>query len=269
MSSGSAAPRRRPPRPPPGRSRRRRRSAAREGSARFPAAGRTTTRPARAASAGAPAATRPPPVSSLKRSCRRLLISLDRQRAHPRGGELQRQRNAFEAGAQLGDRRRLALGQREAGLVQPRALHEQLHGFGSQQRFEPALAVGHRQRQHGIGLLARTRSASRLVAMIRTLRRGAQQRVGERRARADQMLAVVEDQQQLARLEVRAQRLQRAACPAPRARPAPAPRRSRPATRRGSARGRRTRRRPDTPPARRRRSAATGASCRGRPCRAA
>ncbi len=78
----------------------------------------------------------------------------DRQRPQPRGGELERERNAVEPRAQLGDRRRVGVRHGEIGLLQARALDEQLHGFRAQQRCRACLAVGNAQRQHRIGLLA-------------------------------------------------------------------------------------------------------------------
>ena len=70
-----------------------------------------------------------------------LVDFLDRQRAHPRGRELQRERNAFDARAELGDGGRFALGQREARLLQLRARHEQLHGFRARQRLDARRAA--------------------------------------------------------------------------------------------------------------------------------
>ena len=89
-------------------------------------------------------ATRLPPVSSLNRSCRRALICSDRQRAHARRRQFQRQRNAFEPGAQLGDGRRLVLRQREVRFLQPRAFHEQLHGIRAQESLRARLSIGNR-----------------------------------------------------------------------------------------------------------------------------
>ena len=50
---------------------------------------------------------------------------LDRQRAHARGGQLERERNAVEALADAGDRRRVVVGDRERRLRRQRALDEQ------------------------------------------------------------------------------------------------------------------------------------------------
>ena len=50
-------------------------------------------------------AVRPPPVSSRKRSSRRAAICSTREHAHARGRQLERQRDAVQAGADLGRRR--------------------------------------------------------------------------------------------------------------------------------------------------------------------
>jgi hypothetical protein len=136
-----------------------------------------------------------------------LVDLLQRQRAHPRRRELERERNAFDPGAELGDRRRFALRQREPGLLQLRARHEQLDRFGARERFHARCRLGQRQRQHRVHLLAR--NAQRFAARRddADVGRGAQDRVRERRAGAHDLLAVVEDQQCLARFQMRAQRV--------------------------------------------------------------
>jgi hypothetical protein len=81
--------------------------------------GRTTTRPARAASAGARAARgrRRQQREAVVQALVDFLIDSERM---PRRRELQRERNAFDSRAKLRDGRRLALGQREPGLLQLR-----------------------------------------------------------------------------------------------------------------------------------------------------
>ena len=132
----------------------------------------------------------------------------DRERAHPRRCQLQRQRNALEPRHQLGDRRGLALGERESGLVELGALDEELDGGRLRQRLEARRARRQRQRLHDVGLLpgdAQRDAAGRQDANVG---RGAQDRAGELCARVDHLLAVVEDQHHRAGLEVRRQRLQ-------------------------------------------------------------
>ncbi len=136
-----------------------------------------------------------------------LVDVLDGHRAHPRGGELERERNAFEARAELGDGRRLALRQRETRLLQLRPIHEQLHRIRARQRFDARRARRERKRQHRIRLLARDAQRFPAGRDDGELRRGTEQRVGEVRAGAHHVLAVVEDEQEPARLHVRAQRL--------------------------------------------------------------
>ena len=151
--------------------------------------------------------TRPPPVKQREPVVQPLVDFLDRQRAHPRRRELQRERNALDPRAELGDGRRFALGQREAGLLQLRARHEQLDGFRARQRLDARGGLGQRERQHRIDLLAR--DAQRFAARRDDpdVGRRAQQRVGKRCAGAHHLLAVVEDQQRLPRLQMRAQRV--------------------------------------------------------------
>jgi hypothetical protein len=78
------------------------------------------------------------------------------QRAHARGGELDGQRHAVEAPADLVDGRAVGRGEREAGLRRPRPLGEQLG----------RLVVG--EGRHEPRRLAGTPSASRLVARMRS-----------------------------------------------------------------------------------------------------
>jgi hypothetical protein len=82
-----------------------------------------------------------------------------------------------------------------------------LHGLRPRQRFDARRRRRQRERQHRIHLLAR--DAQRFAARRDDpdIGRGAKQRIGERRACAHHLLAVVEDQQALPRLQVRAQRV--------------------------------------------------------------
>ena len=69
-------------------------------------AGRSSSRSARAASAGAAARCGSPPVSSAEAIVSRSAICSTGQRAHARRGELERERDAVEAPADVGDRAR-------------------------------------------------------------------------------------------------------------------------------------------------------------------
>ena len=132
---------------------------------------------------------------------------VDRQRVRARRSELERERNAVEVVADGRDRRRGAFRQPEGGLLQADALDEHLRGFGARQRLEIAAGRGQRQRRHRIDLLAGDLELLAAAREDANLRRGQQQRGGERGAGVDQVLAIVEQQQQTPRLEMTAERL--------------------------------------------------------------
>ena len=136
-----------------------------------------------------------------------LVDVVDGQRAHPRSGELQRERNALEARDEFGHRGRFLLGQRESRLLQLCPVHEKLHRCRTRQRFDAGRPVRHRQRKHGIGLLAGHPQRFAAGRDNPDIWCRSQQRIGERRGGADQVLAVVENQEQLARFQIRAERL--------------------------------------------------------------
>ena len=78
----------------------------------------------------------------------------DGERADARGGELDRQRDAFQPRNQFRHRRGFALGELERGLVLLRAFNEQPHGGRSQHCLNPVATSRNRQRQQQIALLA-------------------------------------------------------------------------------------------------------------------
>ena len=125
------------------------------------------------------------------------------ERAEPPGGELDRERQAVEAEADARDVRRVLLVERESRRGRRRALDEQPHRLVVEEigRRERLLRIGDRQRRHAEHDLAA--DAQRLAARRehRQPRRGPQDRVDERCARPEQVLAVVEDEQQRARRE--------------------------------------------------------------------
>ena len=73
-----------------------------------------------------------PPVSRLKRSSQARAQALDAEQRQPRGGELDRERNAVEPPADLDHRRQIGRGQREARIDGLRARYEQLDRAGLQ-----------------------------------------------------------------------------------------------------------------------------------------
>ena len=131
-----------------------------------------------------------------------------RHRAHARCGQFQRQRNAFEPGHQFAHRGRFFRRKLEVAAVLLRAVHEQAHGSGARQRLKAVLPARYRQRLDRVQTLAR--HAQRLPATGHEgdLRRGLEDRMREQCDRLEQVLAVVQDDQHAARLEVSAKRLQ-------------------------------------------------------------
>ncbi len=121
------------------------------------------------------------------------------QRAHPRRGELQRERQAVEPAADLRDRSRVLLGEDEAGIRGRGTIDEQLHGFRARDRL-------HRLRI----ALGQCKGANRPRALAGEPERLATRRehgdvgaraahpVDERCERLDQVLAVVEHDEHLA-----------------------------------------------------------------------
>ena len=149
---------------------------------------------------------------------------LDRQRPHPRRRQLERQRDAVQPPADRGHRRR----------VRRRSSANPAGRAGRPLDEEPPL--GRRPRRRTVGRPARGRSGrparararpsrrrcasgSRLVARRRRSRAGAQQRLGQPRARVDQVLAVVQHQQQAPWRPARRPASRSAAGPAARATP--------------------------------------------------
>ena len=109
-----------------------------------------------------------------------------RQRPHPRRGQLDRQRHPIEARANLGHRRGIVIGDGEPGPGMAGPVGEQLDGF-----------IGQRQRRHPPAHL--TRHADRLTARReqRQPRRPTQQSDDQLGAGIEQMFAVVQHHQHL------------------------------------------------------------------------
>jgi hypothetical protein len=93
-------------------------------------------------------------------------------------------------------------------LLLLRALDEQLHGFGTPHRFRVRGSVGQRQRGQRIGLLTRYAQWLTTGGHNRRFRSRMKHGVGEARTSLQQVLAIVQQQQQLAALDSRAQGLQ-------------------------------------------------------------
>ena len=126
---------------------------------------------------------------------------LDGERPHARGGQLDRQRDAVQPLADLGHRRRVRIRQGEVGLHRGGPVDEEPHGLVLRQRRRaPARRRGSGTESGGTRNATSpvSPSGSRLVARILHVRAGPQQRLGQPRARGDQVLAVVEHEQQCA-----------------------------------------------------------------------
>ncbi len=128
--------------------------------------------------------------------------ALDRQRAHARGGELERERNAVQPPADVGDR-----GARSASVTRKAGCAAAARSTNSRTASNCASAVdgdrlpmrrASRARAPGNVVSPAMRSGSRLDARIFRSRPACEQLPCELRAGLDQMLAVVEDEQQLA-----------------------------------------------------------------------
>ena len=120
------------------------------------------------------------------------------QRAEPRGGELERERQAVEAEADAGDVVGVLVVEHEARRRGGRALDEERHRLVVREALRRlrALRIGDVERGDAKHDLARR--AQRLSARRedRQLRRRAEQRVREAGGRREQVLAVVEHEQQ-------------------------------------------------------------------------
>src|SRR5580765_753527 len=131
------------------------------------------------------------------------------ERVHTGGRELERQREPVQPVADPGDcGRRLAV-ERETRRNGTGALDEQAHGLVPEQRLRALLPVGIGDPERGDAKDDLARNAQRLAASREDgeTRSTAEQGVHEGRRSPDQMLAVVEHEQQLERLELRAQGL--------------------------------------------------------------
>ncbi len=133
---------------------------------------------------------------------------LDRQGTHTRSRQFERQRYAVEVDAQLRHRGRVRSRQLELGLMALRSLDEQLHGLGGPYVVHTRRRIGQRQCRQRVGLLTRDVQGLATGGDDRQLRRAAQHRVGKPRTCVEQMLAIVEQQQELAPLDPAAQGLQ-------------------------------------------------------------
>ena len=123
---------------------------------------------------------------------------LGREQLRTRGGELDRERQAVEADADLGDRRRVRVRDREVGLHGPGALDEERDRVVLRERRRArAGGPGRAGRAAEPGTRARRRggAGARLVASSFRCRRGREQ-VGERGRRFEEVLEVVEHEQE-------------------------------------------------------------------------
>ena len=127
-------------------------------------AGCSSSRCTRAASAGAAAPCGFLPVSTRKRSLRALGDRLDRKAAHARSRKLERQRDAIEALADRGDRRRVLLRElqtRAAGRPHARRTAGPNRIASTRASGGGAVGVGNRKRRNLVASLRRPRAAAR------------------------------------------------------------------------------------------------------------
>ena len=126
----------------------------------------------------------------------------DRAR-HPRGGEFDRERNAIQAPAERGHRRRVARRQLEVGPHGACPLHEERTASASATSSTSFGASVAGRPSDGVGQLCSpsTPSASLLVATIRTAGHTSSSTSTRPSRRVQEMLAVVEHQQQPARAD--------------------------------------------------------------------
>ena len=147
-------------------------------------------------------ALRRPPVRSRKRSSSSDAISDGLMRHGAGGRELDRERHAVEAPADLGDGREVGGRDGELGLGRSGPLDEQLHGVGRLDGVRVGVRAGKPQRAEGDDLLAVDREPlaaggeeadvrARLDDLLREVARG-----------VEQVLAVVEHEEQVLRPEV-------------------------------------------------------------------
>ena len=125
---------------------------------------------------------------------------LDRQRRHPRRRQLERQRDAVQPPADLRHRRRVRRRSARSPAAPARARSTKRRTAAMRARsLAPAAVAASGQRAataRARSSRRRCRSGSRLVARIRRPGQAAQQRLGQRGAGVDQVLAVVQHQQQ-------------------------------------------------------------------------
>ena len=148
-------------------------------------AGRSSSRSSARSVCWRGSAVRLPPVSSRKRSSSRAAISLGGQRAHPRRGQLDRERDAVQPAADLATAGALASVTRNAGCAAQRPLDEQPHRvvLASARSIGSARVRRRREQRRHADRSPRpaARSASRLVARIATPGQSASRLASERR----------------------------------------------------------------------------------------
>ena len=142
--------------------------------------------------------SRAPPVSSGRRCSSRAQHRLRREQPDAGGGQLDGQRQPVQATADLGDGRRVLVGEREVGLTAPRPLDEQGHrrvagASGSARRRLPS--VGQRQRRHRELVLA-AQLQRRPAGHQHLQARARRQQLGDDRRGGAGLLEVVQQQQQ-------------------------------------------------------------------------
>jgi hypothetical protein len=121
-----------------------------------------------------------------------------RHHAGAGGGQLDRERDAVEAAADLRDGGHVLVGRSEATARVPRPVHEELHGVARKERGRVRIVVVDVERSHHEEAFTAHAESFATGREHAHRRAGSEDRVDEPRRRHDQVLAVVEHEQELA-----------------------------------------------------------------------
>lgn len=121
---------------------------------------------------------------------------------HARGREFDGKRNSVEPTADRGDRVDVRRGQRELGLMELGPLGEEADRLAARQVFDQGRILGKRERWHAVGSLSGDAQRLPRRCQDRRLRTKVENRVGKRRAGAEKVLAVIQDQEKVPRRQM-------------------------------------------------------------------
>jgi hypothetical protein len=135
------------------------------------------------------------------------------ERVGTRRGELEREREPVEAMTDARHCARVRLVESEAGRDRAGTLDEEAHGLVAEERLRHlgGVRIGNRERRNAEDHLPRHTQGLAAGGEDRQARSRAKECVGERRARPDHVLAVVEHEQELARGQFRRDRVDESA----------------------------------------------------------